>query len=246
MSSTMDWVVARKKGSAWGTAVAVGALSGVKIESEGIPPGIPEPIVDANVGDVLAQGNYQGNVSLEGPVVVPVRYLGFERDLALFMGQDTVTQVAGETIAYQHEMIFQASIASLFATWVMNKGLGNTRLHEYPSCKYGSLDLMHGEGKLKASIGLIADRCVRASGVNGATEMNAVTYPTTALLALFNHLTLKLKAVTGTEGNLAPGDEYKVTDAKLTCNRNVSGDHESGSQMGHPGPPGQAGSPGAS
>ncbi len=241
MSSTVDWRVGFKKAATWNTAVPLGANDGVKILSESMPEGIPEPILDENVGDVMTSGQMQGNINAEGGFVEAVRYLGLERRLALFMGADVVTLVAGETVIHQHEMIFQPSNTGKFGTLAIDKGLGSlgSAPWEYPSVKFTGLELSHEGGKLQAGWNSLSNKCERDTAVivNKASEFGALTNPTDGLLAIFNQMTLLIKEVTGAEGNLAGGDEIRCTNLKISPKRNLSGDHESGTGAGTIGEP---------
>ena len=247
MAGTVDWVVGFKKAVTWGTAVALGALNKMKLTAEGLPEGIPEPIKDENIGDALSGQTMQGNVNAEGTIAETVRFEGFERRLALFMGADTVTVVQAGQV-FEHVMPFKPSNTGKFGTMVIDKGLGNTRLWEYPSVKLSGLEHAHEDGKLMANWAAIMRGCQRdtAAQINTAVEMALLTLPTNGLMAIFNQVLLRFKEVTGAEGNLAPGDEVLVSDLKLSANRNLSGDHESGSNAGFIGEPETDGLPEAS
>jgi hypothetical protein len=233
MAGTTQWTVARKKASVWGTAVAVGATDGIKIMSESMGSGIPEPILDQNVGDSLSGGSYQGNVNADGNVVVPMRFEGIERDLAYFMGQAGTPTEVEVAVAYLHTLPFQPSNNGIFATWALDKGIGalGSDVHEWPSAKSTQLEVAHDGGKAIATIGHLVNKVERdqAVAVNDGTTLAAVTYPTDGLLALFSQLTVRLKEITGSEGNLAGSDDQPVSEARITVNRNISGDHVAGS-----------------
>jgi len=148
----------------------------------------------------------------------------------------TIVQ-AGEV--FDHVMIFKPSNVGKFGTIVMDKGLGNARLWEYPSVKLASVEADHQDGKLVLNWNAIANKCERttASQQNDATSMAALTRPTIGLPIIFNQVSLRLTAVTGAEGNLDSGDEFLITNGKWNCNRNIKGDHESGSNAGMVGEP---------
>ena len=231
MAGTTDWLVARKKATTWGTAVAVGALDGVKITSETFPAGIPDPIKDDNVGDVLSGGTFQGDISVEGNVVIPVRFEGIENDLALFMGAAGVPTTVEAALAFLHTMPFKSNSDGIFATWAIDKGLGtvDSSPNEIETAKYGSIEFGFDAGKAMLTCGLIANKIERASPVNGATEFGLVTNPTDGLLAVFSASTFRLTEVTGSEGNLTATEDLLVSEARVTANRNISGDHVTGS-----------------
>ncbi len=232
MSLTSKWTVALKKATEWGTALAVAAGDLIKISDEGFGPGIPTLIKDFNVGDVLSAGAFQGDTDVEGPLNIPVRYEGAERFIAPFMGSDTVTELEAG-IAYQHELIFAPSIIGKFFTLVMDKGLGSLgdKLWEYPSVKPNQLELSHDSGKLRAALSCLANRCERvaASQINDGTTMAAATLPAAGLLALFRQCQVWVKEVTGSEDNMAAGDLIKATGVTHSANRNMQGEHVTGS-----------------
>lgn len=227
MAGTTTWAVAVKKATTWGTAVAVVAGDGVKIASETLADGVPEPVVDENVGDSLAGGTYQGNVTVEGNLVVPARFMGFEKLTALLMAQDTVTiDQAGKS--FYHAQIFQPSNAGILGTIAINKGVGSTT-HEYPTAKFSSMELAHANGRLVGTLGVIANRCERVAPTNNAAAINAATPPSTGHLMLFTQLEVRMTEVTGAEGNLTGSHTVKVSEAKFSVNRNLKGDNVTGS-----------------
>lgn len=246
---TSAWRAGWKKGAAWGTAVAMAAGDEFKITQESCGSGIPEPIKDENVGDSLTGSTMQGNVSVPAKFSEIVRYEGFERRLASFLGNDVVTALETNK-AGSHDMVFQPTNAGKFGTLVFDKGLGTLgdRLWEYPSVKLSSLELSHDGGRLMAAWDGLADRCVRAAGqqVNNNASLTAMTLPASGLMAIFNNLTVRLTEVTGAEGNLDAADELFVTDAKFSANRNHKGEFVSGSKAGTVDEPEQDGFPEAS
>lgn len=230
MAGTTEWTVATKKATTWGTAVAVGAGDGVKITSEGLGEGIPEPIKDENVGDSLQQGSMQGNVSVEGNLVEPVRFAGITKHMASFMGADAVTEVETGVVGL-HSMVMQASNTGKFLTVAIDKGLGSlgSAPWEYPSAKISQLERTHENGKLIATWTLIANKCERTVGSQASHAFASITYPDPLYMAVFTQLEVLLKEVTGSEGDLSDStDEYEVSQADLSLNRNLAGDHVSG------------------
>lgn len=244
--ATVDWKAAIKKAATWGTAVSVGANDGIKLESEGLPEGIPEEIPDNNIGDVLSGGSLQGNVAIEGPIVAPMRYEGPTSMLlmALLMGQSNDGTGPGNTApeeidagaSYKHYMTFQSNADGLFATLMVDKNVGANKQYLYPTVKVAQAELAHSNGKLMGNYTKIAHSLDR-DPATGDTQMAAVTHMTDALLAIFQQVELRLTKITGSEDNLDANDEILVTDAKVTINRNISGDFESGSNAGYVGEP---------
>ncbi len=243
MAGTTEWTIGVKKiaaGQAWGsgTVPLLVALDGVLIESESMPDMIPDVISDANVGDSLKQGNFQGNRSGEGALVWPSRFEGVEKWIAWLFGDDTIDLTPGSETAgtaVSHTMIFQDSNSGIYAAVVMRKdpsGGADTGIWEWPFCKVSQLEFNHGNGKLMVTPTLIPNTVLRdAAATNGDTELDAATPPTRTLLTLFNQVTVLIKEVTGSEGNLVdPTDEIKVTNVQVTINRNLTGIPESGSE----------------
>ena len=232
MAGTITWKVGFKRSAAaWGTAQALAAGDLIKIISDSFPPGIPATIKDDNVGDALSGGNYQGDIEEhEGQIVLAPRLEGFERLLALLMGSDTIV-IAQAGIVFEHDMRFKASNFGLFGTLAIDKGIGalGSNVHEYPSVKFSQLELGHEGGKAQGSLTCLFNRCERAAPVNDATEMGLITLPKDGLIALFSALTVRVTEVTGAEGNLDATDNVKVSDFRITINRNISGDVVTGS-----------------
>lgn len=234
MAGTTAWRVAWGVAAAWGTAIDLTTASAVgghliKIASESFPSGVPEPIKDDNVGDVLSGATYQGNFNLEGNFALPVRFDGIERFLALFLGDDAGSVIVAG--AYEHLMVFQPSNVGLYGCLVMDKGIGEP-YYEYETVKLTQIELGHDAGRLMATIGGIANKLTRTGALNGATEIDALDFLSVGTLGLFTQLQVRLKEVTGAETALAGGDEVLVSEAKVTLNRNISGDHVTGSSAG--------------
>lgn len=237
MAGSTEWEGGLRIASAWGTALPVDASGELfKFESEALPSGMPEVIKDENVGEPLSGQTYQGNISVEGTINMNARFEAIDRWLALFMGEDNSANSAGETTIYDHTMVFQNSNTGEFATIVIDKsvtpGGSFNNLWEYPSCKVTQIELSHGDGKLMIVPTVIANKCERVTANQVAHAFGSSAYPSVLSLILFNHLTFYLQEVTGAEGNSAPADIVRVTDLKFTANRNLSGDHESGSAAG--------------
>jgi hypothetical protein len=247
--ATTSWAAAINKATVWGTPVAVGAGDGIKLESESLPEGIPEPINDDNLGDVLSGGTLQGNVGIEGTIVCPMRYEGPTSELlmAILMGQSNDGTGPGNTVpdeidvgaSYRHYMTFQANSDGLFATLMVDKDVGANNQYQYPGAKVSQVELAHNNGKLMGTFTLIAHSVTRdvTAPSGGDAQMAAVTHVTDALLAIFNQVELRLTKITGSEDNLTSSEEILVTDAKITINRNISGEFESGSNAGYVGEP---------
>lgn len=231
MADTTKWKIGFKKAAAWGTAVAVGAGDGVLLVSESMSEGIPEEIPDEAIGQAMSGQAMQGNVKTEGNFVETVRFEGFEKRLALFCGGDSVSAVGESTVAHRHAMPFAPSNEGLFGTLVVDKAVGSA-VYEYPGVKLNQLELAHDKGRLQATFSGIANRCERASVLNTGTTMQALTYPTSGLVAIFNQLKVKLHQLTGAESNLLDADEVLVSSAKMTLSRNLAGDYVCGSNSG--------------
>ena len=139
--------------------------------------------------------------------------------------------IAQAGIVFEHDMRFKASNVGLFGTLAIDKGIGalGSNVHEYPSVKFSQLELGHEGGKAQGSLTCLFNRCVRAAPVNDATEMGLITLPKDGLIALFSALTVRVTEVTGAEGNLDATDNVKVSDFRITINRNISGDVVTGS-----------------
>lgn len=252
MAGSTEWIIGFKRPASptWGTAVACGAGDILKMESESVPEGIPEPIPDDNIGDALSGSIYQGNVSLEGTINPAARFEGnAQRLIHMIMGEHTnQSGVAGLPTElelnyhYGHEAMFQKSNTGEFGTLAIDKNVGTDLIWEYPSAKPSQLELTHANGKCMLAFTLMCDQLKRTGQVNTSALMATVT-GTSGLLVIFNQIDFKIAEVTGTEDNLGSADEIKITDLKISINRNLSGDHESGSNAGYIGEPETNGMP---
>lgn len=238
MAGTTEWNAGLTKADAWGTPLliddgAAGSGHRVKFESDSMPPGFPEVIKDDNVGEPMSGATFQGNLSVEGQMSIPARYEQLSFLTAMLMGQDTYT--VNDLTLGDHEQVFQNSNTGNYLTLVLDREFGT--LWEYQTCKVSQIELSHSDGKLVCSPTLIANRCERAAPLaheikDGDTNPAAFRAP--GDLILFNHLRVAMQEVDGADTNLDMGettgaDLYRVTDLKITANRNVTGNHESGS-----------------
>jgi hypothetical protein len=210
-----------------------------------MPEAIPEPIEDNNVGDILAGNTMQGNVNAEGGLVVPMRYKGPTSGLlmAVLMGQsgdasavDGAPEEIEAGVVYKHYMHFAASNLGKMATLMIDKNLGTDLQWLYPSIKPSQAEINHNNSKVMGNFTNIA-HSLDPNPTGGSTQMGNVSHTTTRDLAIFQQVTLRVAEITGTEDNLDSADEVLVTDLKVTVNRNISGEHESGSNAGYVGEP---------
>lgn len=243
MAGTTEWNAGIRKAAAWGVPLliddgAAGAGLLLKFMSESMASGLPEVIKDENVGEPMSGATFQGNISVEGTMAFAARYESMPFLTAMFMGQDTFA--AHDTTLGEHTQIFQNSNTGDFATLVLTKEFGS--LWEYQTVKVTQIELSHADGKLQITPTFIANRCERAAPLSHEVkegDTNVVLARTPSDMILFNHLLVGILEVTGSEGAIAfPADTHRVTDLKITLNRNISGDHESGSDA--PGTEGDA------
>lgn len=229
MGDTTQWRVGWKKGSTWGTEVALDAAAGLYLVSESMPDGILELIPDENIGQSLSGTPMQGNFRADGGSIVEiVRYERFENRLALFMGADTNTLDGAGRL---HTMPFQPASTGKFGTLGIDKALGANQQYTFPSVKLISLALSHDNGQLRAEWGCTANKLERASSVNQDTQFNLLTFQS-GLMAIFNQSQVLLDEITGSEGNLTAGDERLVSAISFECNRNLEGDFVNGTKAG--------------
>lgn len=234
MAGTTEWNAGIRKAAAWGTPVLIddGAAGGgllLKFMSESMASGLPEVIKDDNVGEPMSGATFQGNISVEGTMAFAARYETMSFVTAMFMGEDVFT--VHDTTLAEHTQIFQNSNSGFYSTLVLTKEFGS--LWEYQTAKVTQIELSHADGKLMITPTFIANRCERAAPLVHEVktgDANVVLARTPNDMILFNHLLVGILEVTGAEAAIAfPADAHRVTDLKVTLNRNISGDHESGS-----------------
>jgi len=185
-----------KKGAAWGTAVALGALDGLLITTDGGPTR-KQPYLPAKEHDTpFVRAGDLGPIdpvdfALSGAWRYDPGRLGTL--LAMIYGTAGAPTLQGTT-AYKHIFQFKDSIEGLFAAYA--KELPG-KIHEVASAKPYAAEFSIADGLLNFSLSLRGNTIIDTSTVNTATQMDALTYPDRYNRVRFKDLTVKMNDESG-------------------------------------------------
>lgn len=220
-----------KKGTTWGTAVALAAGGGIHLA--GFRPGVTVPRTDDTSVSGSAQmpgADITSHAALP-TLTLPARYEGMWLTLlALLFG---TAGVPTGTNPYVHTFKPKNDLTGLFATLGVDLQVEANPVWEFPSCAVESFTIRSqagsGEGaRAEVSFELVADRLQRASGVNSTTQIALLTFPTAGHL-LHHNLTVRMNIASG--GALGAPEVLKVRGFELTIRNNLKRDlFYSGSQ----------------
>lgn len=225
-----------KKGATWGTAIAVGALDEVPVISPGntdlqTPVRDIDPALESDTPYVMTSELLQSQ-----PVdfAVPYRFRyesgRFATMLAMLFGVAGVPTQQGATTAYLHEFTWKDEISGLFGTWVEERP---SKIFEVPSAKPFRAEFNFQNGVLVCTISLRGDDCKDDSTTNTATQVDAVTLPSTfyddGVTAIFRNAVVKINAETG--GDVASETALILDDFSVVYERPLeAGVHTAGTE----------------
>lgn len=222
-SGSEELIYGYKKGTLWGTAVALGALCGYR----GLPAVIkstPGKIVDASVGQAFMVDATPGEINTTVDLPAYGRYEDAVRLLMLaeFFGTAGVpaTHAAGTT-SKDHTLKMAKKIEGLFGTFAAKSGLG---IQEVPSFKPNKVVFKWETGKpLEITISGIGIDEVTNSTTNDGTSFANVTIPTNATnKRIYSAQTqFWMNAQSGIA--LAIGDKKGYASIELTLERKLKG-----------------------
>lgn len=175
--SLKEHAAAWKKSTTWGTAVAVGAGSGLLITNDG---GLQLRRAYQPLEELDAPVHRGGDLDVNDPVdfspTFNVRYdPGAAGTLiASFFGTDVVTTPGGTTPRL-HTLTWADNLRGIHGTFCVERP---GKVYEVPSVKVMGLDFTLQNGRLVATAKLRGDDVKDDSSINGATQMDAVTATT--------------------------------------------------------------------
>ncbi|MAH50287.1 hypothetical protein CMI37_30985 [Candidatus Pacearchaeota archaeon] len=213
-----------KKGSAWGTAVALGAGFGVLIEGDG---GLnrSQPYIPANEADTPMA--LDGDLGQIDPVSFSIPFTwrhalsGLGISVASFFG--TAGSPAALSNGYRHTFQWADEIYGNFITFAVEK---LSKIWEVASAKPTALDLNIADGLFKGSLSFLGNTVIDNSAVNTSTQMDALTYANRATRAKFSTIQVKMN-------NQSAGDAYaetalEVSDLAIHYERPHDSPHKAG------------------
>jgi hypothetical protein len=222
-----------KKGSEWGTAVALAAGDEIKlIGNSGLQPPV-HPLIQAKESNTpFVKVSHLG---LQDPVdISPKAIMRYDNGrlntlLASVFGTAGVpTQNIPSTgTSYTHIFQWADDIAGLFATWVEERA---GKIYEVPSAKVYKVEFGFEEGELKITLSLRGDTCKDDSTVNTATQIDAITIPASMLGTeiTFKQAVVKMNAESG--GDISGETALILEDFSMVFERPAEGgQHVAGS-----------------
>ncbi len=212
--------------SAWGTAIALGALKGCLLESDGdlkrTQPYVPA--MEADSPFVL-----EGDLPVIDPVnfapTFSMRYdpgsLGVA--IALLFGTAGSPDNKGAG-AYRHTFQWANENYGNFLTFALEKV---SKIFEVPSAKPMSLDFSVADGLIKGSMGFIGDLVKDDSVINTATQMDAVTYKDRGNRMKFKEAVVKMNSQVA--GDVSSATALEVSDMTIHYERPQDNPYKAGS-----------------
>lgn len=213
--SGREMVIALKKATTWGTAVACGAGDGVLFTSFALKQTI-DNLKDKAFGIKKIISSDPGKVAVAGSLVADLRYEGLDTIIALCMGTAGTPTEEGIGPAYTYTYKLADNITGLFATIAALKK--SDVVFEYPACKIRGMKIAGKMNEaLMITIDIMGDREVLNSTINTYTTMAAVTYPDEGHRIIMNmNQSCYMRINDASGAALASGNEIAVSDFELS------------------------------
>lgn len=211
--------LAIRKASAWGTALACGALHGVRFLS-GQAKRDASVEIDNSRGTSFSVDGTTGPISSQSQYTFNLRYESFDLLIAAFMGIAGAPTVQGATAAYKNIYKWNPDIYGIFITIAKNM---IAYIEEIPTAKVAAITLSGevGATPLQLSIDVIGINREIASTINTLVTMANVTLPTggDVLPVMFSHLQFRMNDQSGAA--LGAGDVILPSKFSIGLKRNV-------------------------
>jgi hypothetical protein len=211
--------IGAKKATTWGTAVAVGTLSGLSTETlSGF--GRDQDYIQVKEADAPLPRSSQLDVvkpvDFTHGVKMPYDPGALGSIVAALMGIAGAPAQQGGTTAYLHTLQLADEIYGLFFTIPATVGAG--KVWECHSAKPMEWTLKAAErGFMASELKLRGDDIVDDSAVNGDSQMNALTYPNRENRILFRHNTVKVNDASA--GDVGSATALNVNNIEVSIKR---------------------------
>lgn len=220
--SGLRQTLAIKKASAWGTAVACGALNGIKFLT-GQAKRDAAVEVDQSRGSGFSVDGTAGPISCSGSYTFTLRYESFGLLIAAFMGIAGAPTQQAATAAYKNVFKFSPDIYGIFVTIAKTM---IAYIEEIPTAKVTALTLSGevGAKPLQLTVEVTGINREIASAINTLVTFANVTVPTggEALPVLYSHLQFRMND--RSDVALAAGHVIYPSKFTLALKRNLKGD----------------------
>ena len=200
-------IVARKKGSTWGTAVACAAGSGVAVTSIETPGNLAQADNMQINGTVQPEHQISGNTAVSVTLRGNLRYEGIcEYIMAQVMGTSPVPSVV-DVSGQQHKLKVLDDTEGIFDT-VAYELVKDTKVVEIPSVKWTQFTVRGRSGnpiEFEAQ-GIGDDYLYGTSAVNTLVTIDTTTMSANNEVAHFKHSVTYMNAQNGADFNTASDD----------------------------------------
>lgn len=213
-------LIAWKKGTTWGTAVAAGALDGIYAKSVPFPDGGTELIENMQIsGSPTQKPPTLGDRRFTGSILADLVYEGLETLIAQVMGTAGAPSTV-DTTAKLHVFKIKQELDGIFGT-LAYEAVKDTTIFEAPSFKLTGFTLRgKANGNIEIEFRGIAYDFTPSSAVNTTTTIDTVTVPTNSqYLSTFGHLAFWMNAQTGAA--LDSTMAYFISEFEVTVDRAI-------------------------
>lgn len=215
-----------RNGAAWGTPLPTGAGLGALLESDG---GLTrtQPYLPAREADTPFP--LEGDLGPIDPITFAPEFTmrydmgGLGVALAKFFGTAGNPNSQGD-LMYQHSFWWDDEIYGNFVTFALEKF---SKVFEVASAKPVTFDLSIADGFLKGTLSFIGNTLVDNSGINGSSNMAAITYATRANRIKFSQGNIYMNDQV--DGDAAGGTALIISDLAVHFERPHDSPHKAGS-----------------
>jgi len=216
-----------RKGSAWGTAVALGAAYGVLVESDG-GLGRKQAYLPAKEADTpfVMEGDLGPIQAVDFSPPFAMRYdpgmIGTM--IALLFGTAGTPAQQAATTAYKHTLQMADSVYGKFGTFAVERP---AKIHEVASVKVMGLDIAMANGIIKGTLKCRGNTLIDTSAVNTLTQMDAITYQDRGNRVKFTEAAVKMNAQSG--GAVTGETALELNNLAISINRKFDAPNVGGS-----------------
>lgn len=229
-------IVGFRRAASWGVALACGAGHGLEVLSVGVKA-TRQIIPDNSItGRPTTREGDKGNLDVNGPMVLPLRYEGAHRLIAQVLGLAGVPATV-DTSGRKHVFKIADQVDSIFGT-LAYEAIKDTTVFEFNTVKLRRLTLRATiPGRIELEVEMIGHDFTDASAINTTTTIDTVTVPANREIAQARQMVFRMNGQGG--AGLAAGDARFLSAFELTIERPLETDFttEFGDRTSEPMPP---------
>jgi len=216
-----------KRGTTWGTAVALGALNGILMLGDSGMKRNQEYEQYPAVDQIIPKDGLLGinkAVELSPPLNMQYELGPAGGWLAAIFGTAGAPAQQGATAAYKHIFQYADEVTHFFTCAEERPG----KIWEVASAMPYKLNIKPSGAQITLGIGLRGNNMIDDSAVNGATQMDAITYVDRAHFLHMSHGKFLMNAQA--DGALAdPTNAVEISDFEINMERSIDEVHVLGS-----------------